>query len=515
MVKFISWIRNHLPTQRRLIQLYTALLYNAHVKGFIKGNIYTGSSKMLCVPGFNCYSCPGAIGACPLGALQNAVASSGNRAPAYVLGILMLYGLTLGRTICGFLCPIGLMQELLHKIPTPKLRKSSVTHILSYLKYVILAVFVIIIPLWYSLQSYPLPAFCKYICPAGTFEGAVGLLSNPLNADKYSMLGVLFTRKFLILLAIVAICVFVYRAFCRFLCPLGAIYGMFSKIAVIGVKVEMPRCTDCGRCVSHCKMDIRRVGDRECIHCGECIDVCPTKAISFKAGKITLHGPEINQSDNNKKKASKLRLIVWMIAILILTAALVFFNLPDNSDKSTNYAVPSSISADEDISDVSTAAVSVGKEVGMIAPDFIVPVYGEDSLFVLSESRGKTVIVNFWATWCTPCCNELPYFDEVYKRYGENVVVVAVHSNLITDDVEAYLSKFTYQIPFALDETGEVIKAYGGSTMLPHTIIIDENGIITYNAVGSVTLEKLESLLGVMPQETATPTTAPQINLRR
>lgn len=168
LAKLLKWLRNHLPTQRRLIQLYTALLYNAHVKGFIKGDIYTGSSKMLCVPGFNCYSCPGAVGACPLGALQNAVASSGSRAPTYVLGILLLYGLILGRTICGFLCPVGLMQELLHKIPTPKVPKGRLTRAFSWVKYVILVVFVIGIPLWYASQRYPLPAFCKYICPAGT-----------------------------------------------------------------------------------------------------------------------------------------------------------------------------------------------------------------------------------------------------------------------------------------------------------------------------------------------------------
>ena len=144
---------------------------------------------MLCLPGLNCYSCPGATGACPLGALQNAVASSGSRTPTYILGILLLFGLTLGRTICGYLCPFGLLQELLHKLPTPKVGKSLITRVLSYTKYVFLFIFVLLIPFWYALQSYPVPAFCKYICPAGTLEGAVGLLSNPINADKYSMLG--------------------------------------------------------------------------------------------------------------------------------------------------------------------------------------------------------------------------------------------------------------------------------------------------------------------------------------
>lgn len=137
----------------------------------------------------------------------------------------------------------------------------------------------------------------------------------------------------------------------------------------------------------------------------------------------------------------------------------------------------------------------------MFAPDFTAPVYGSDTPFVLSEHLGKVVVVNFWATWCTPCCNELPYFDEVYRHYGDQVAVVAIHSDLVTDDVEAYLAKFDYQMPFALDETGSIIKSFGGSTMLPQTIIIDETGLITYNATGSVTLEKLESLLNLSAAE--------------
>ena len=109
MARLIAWLKKCRPTQRRLIQLYAALLHNAYVKGFITGTIYTGPAKMLCMPGLNCYSCPGAVGACPLGSLQNAIASSGSRTPVYVLGILLLLGLTLGRTICGYVCPMGLV----------------------------------------------------------------------------------------------------------------------------------------------------------------------------------------------------------------------------------------------------------------------------------------------------------------------------------------------------------------------------------------------------------------------
>ena len=326
MANVIEKVKAYLPTQRRLIQLYAALLYNAHLKGYISGTIFTGTSKIVCVPGFNCYSCPGAVGACPLGALQNALASSGNRAPYYVFGILMLYGLILGRTICGYLCPLGLMQELLHKIPSPKIKKSNVTRVLSYLKYVFLVVLVVVIPLWYSRQYLPVPAFCKYICPAGTFEGAIGLLSNPANSNMFSMLGILFTRKFVILAVIVALCVFCYRAFCRFICPLGAIYGLFARVNLIGVKVEQARCVDCGKCVRNCGMDIRHVGDHECINCGECIDGCPTRAISFKAGGITLREPEAAVRPERKKKSKRLSIMAWTAALLLLVGVIYYAN---------------------------------------------------------------------------------------------------------------------------------------------------------------------------------------------
>ncbi|MBO4367542.1 MAG: 4Fe-4S binding protein [Clostridia bacterium] len=288
--------KGFLPSKRRLIQLFAALLYNAHLKGFITGEIYTGKVKAVCVPGFNCYSCPGAAGACPLGSLQNALSASGHRAGFYVFGIIMLYGLILGRTICGFLCPMGLIQELLFKIPVPKLKKNRFTRLLSYLKYFILIVFVIIIPLRYALQSFPIPAFCKYICPAGTLEGAVGLLANPINESRLSMLGMLFTKKFIILVLTFLACMFLYRPFCRFLCPLGAIYGFFAKTAFTGIQTDQTACTMCGRCVQVCRMDIRHVGDHECIHCGECISKCPENAIRFKGGRPVLHGPMIHNA---------------------------------------------------------------------------------------------------------------------------------------------------------------------------------------------------------------------------
>lgn len=348
MRKIIDWFKRHMPTKRKIIQLYAALLFNANIKGFITGSIYTGPLKNVCAPGINCYSCPGASAACPLGALQNSLASSNKRLPYYVFGIILLYGIIAGRWICGWLCPFGWIQELLHKIPTPKLKKGKITRILSYFKYVILVVFVFIFPLMYMLRDVPLPGFCKYICPAGTIEGAVGLLANKVNDSMFSMLGPLFTWKFVLLVGFIVASVFIYRFFCRFFCPLGALYGLFNKISFFGIKLEKSKCTNCSLCVSKCKMDINHVGDQECISCGECIDVCPTGAISWKGSKIILHENEITPTDgatpigvvndqdaSSEPKAKKkrfgikkkpLQIIAAILMIALLGGAIVHYN---------------------------------------------------------------------------------------------------------------------------------------------------------------------------------------------
>lgn len=516
-----EWFRNHIPSKRRLIQVYAALLTNANIKGYISGKIYNGrDTKYACVPGLNCYSCPGAVGACPLGSLQNALAETNARASLYVFGILALFGLMLARTICGFLCPVGLGQDLLYKIRTPKLKKSRVTRVLSYLKYVILAVFVIAIPLIYAGFGSKLPGFCKYICPAGTFGGAVMLLINPNNADKFASLGAMFTWKFGVMVAIVTAAIFIYRFFCRFFCPLGAIYGFFNRIALLGVKVDNENCTDCGLCVSHCKMDVKRVGDHECINCGECISVCPTKAIRWKGSKLFVHAntvsapaeaerplgnltasvsaatitesvaeaapvtteatpleavPEVAAKKPKAKKGKKfwLELSAWIAALLVLISALVYFNAI-NVEKP--YVPPEQPGAE------------VGYEVGDTAPDFTVKLYGSDESFNLYEHRGKVTIVNFWATWCGGCLNELPYFKEVAENHPE-WNVIAIHgdnytSAQATDFIIKNYSDWT--LTFAQDNVVNdhclTFDLFGGGDWWPRTVIVDETGVVIYNS---------------------------------
>ena len=477
------------PSSRRLIQLYSALLHNAHLKGFLDGEIYQGKAKYACVPGFNCYSCPGAVGACPLGSIQNALASSGHRAGWYVMGILLLFGVTLGRTICGWLCPLGLIQELLHKIPTYKLRKNRVTRALSWLKYVILAVFVVAIPLWYGLKhDIPVPGFCKYICPAGTLEGAVGLLSNPNNTGLFGMLGILFTRKFTIMLIIGLACVFCYRSFCRFLCPLGAIYGLFNRFCLVGVRVDEKRCNSCGACVRSCGMDVRHVGDHECIHCAKCMDSCARKAIFLKAGKTVLKAPAATLSDSEQAKRRQGGRIAWGVALAVLCFALLWFNFLDPAVRAakTETVAPQADQAAE--------TIPIGYEVGMQLEDFTLECL-DGTEFHLADTRGEVVFLNLWATYCTPCVQELPHFDALYREHEGDIAMLAVHSSIVTDDPDAFLADKGWSIPFAVDtEDDRFWAVVGGSSTLPQTIVLDRNGIVIYNQKGSVTPEVLAAL---------------------
>ncbi len=509
MKRFLQKLKNLIPTKRRLVQLYTALLFNVNFKGFMTGNIfqgkkviealgkeYTVGSKMLCAPGINCYSCPGAIAACPLGSLQGSF-GNGKSAIFYVGGILLLYSILFGRMLCGWFCPFGFIQELLFKIRTPKVRKSPVTRVLSYLKYVILVFFVFIVPITYALRDIPLPAFCKFICPAGTIEGGIVLLSNKINASYFSMLGPIFTWKFMLMVSIIIGSIFIFRLFCRFICPLGALYGLFNKISVFGVKVEESKCTHCNMCVNHCKVDIKTVGDQECISCGECVNVCPTKAISFKGTGIFRKAPatDLPTSANqvNKDSTKTARTITRVISTVLLLglligAAIYYWNL----EPKRNLPIGNGNN---------TVDTEVGNEVGDKCYGYDLPILsanGPTGNTINPSETGKITIINFWGTWCTPCVNELPYFDQIASEYTDDVVVITTHTALIADTAPEFIGKYYANSNLIFAQDGEEEAFYtmlGGRGTYPYTIILDEDGIVVEVIFSSVEYEDLKEVV--------------------
>lgn len=281
--------------RRFSIQAVSALLSNANLKGFFTGKIYQGAGKTVCVPGLNCYSCPGAVGACPIGSLQGFLSGLKFRFPYYVLGFLLFFGALLGRAVCGFLCPFGFFQELLHKIPFPvKKNHFKADRPLRWLKYAVLLLLVVILPLCFTLT----PFFCKYLCPAGTLSG---ILLAVHDSMLRAQLGGIFLWKVFVLAGIVLGCLVAFRPFCKYLCPLGAIYGFFNRIALYRMDLDADRCVSCGSCKKACKMGVdpvRECNSAECIRCGDCVRVCPVNAIHM--------GIKHDKAKNQRKKTTAL-----------------------------------------------------------------------------------------------------------------------------------------------------------------------------------------------------------------
>ncbi len=275
--------KNKNEWKRHRIQALWALLTNSYLVGFAQGKIYRGKLKNLCVPGLNCYSCPGAVGACPIGAMQAVIGSWNFRFAFYAAGFLMFVGALMGRFVCGWLCPFGLVQDLLHKIPfVKKIGTFKGDRLLRRLKYVILIVFVILLPMFLvDVLGQGLPYFCKYICPAGTLEG--GILLVLFNKSMRSALGWLYAWKSVLLIVTVILSIIIYRPFCKYICPLGAVYSVFNPISVFHYRVDKEKCTGCGACAKVCKMQVdpvKNANHPECIRCGACKSACPVKAIT-------------------------------------------------------------------------------------------------------------------------------------------------------------------------------------------------------------------------------------------
>ena len=170
--------------------------------------------------------------------------------------------------------------ETTKKLSTKKLKP------LTYLKYAVLLVMVVLLPA-FLVNDVGMgdPFFCKYLCPQGVLEGAIPL--SLANSGIRAALGKLFTWKFSILLSVIVLSVVFYRPFCKWLCPLGAFYALFNRVSLFQMKVDENKCISCGKCARACKMDVdvtKTPNHTECIRCGMCVSACPTGAVSFRYG---------------------------------------------------------------------------------------------------------------------------------------------------------------------------------------------------------------------------------------
>jgi ferredoxin-type protein NapH len=295
---------------RRWIQGIATITSNAYLLFPFTKNIYQGKLKSLCTPGLNCYSCPAASGACPLGAIQNFLASfRANLALGrfqiglYVIGFLGIIGSLVGRMPCAWVCPFGLLQELLHKIPS---RKLEIPKVLIYLKYVFLALFVVILPLAVTdAFGYGITWFCKFVCPAGTLEAGIPMMF--LQPDLRSLIGILYMNKVLILIIFIILMIPIRRPFCRTVCPLGAIYSVFNKVSIFRMVHHPDKCVLCKQCYADCPMGVKfyeGANQVDCIRCLKCMqESCKFGAISYEIAGITAQKDLENNTNGEEKVA--------------------------------------------------------------------------------------------------------------------------------------------------------------------------------------------------------------------
>ncbi|NIN01840.1 MAG: 4Fe-4S binding protein [candidate division Zixibacteria bacterium] len=266
--------------KRRLFQIGTLVVSNSYIAALFFNRIYQGPFKGVCVPVMNCYGCPLATVNCPIGTLQHFVIIKA--IPFMLIGFFGVIGLVVGRMTCGWLCPFGFFQEMLYKIKTKKFypRKGW-----SYSKYVVLAGLTLLVAFWVGE-----PWFCK-LCPVGTLEAGIPfVLWNP-TGDMFteggtivSRVGLLFYTKLFILFALVGFAILVHQPFCRYACPMGAIWSLFNKFSIFKLKVRSDVCAFFEDCHQGCPMEINvhhNANDGDCIRCLECTKwVC--KTVKFK-----------------------------------------------------------------------------------------------------------------------------------------------------------------------------------------------------------------------------------------
>ena len=200
-----------------------------------------------------------------------------------MVGFLFFVGALIGRGVCGYLCPFGLVQDLLHKIPfVKKIETFKGDKALRKAKYLILLIFVILLPLFLvDIIGQGAPYFCKLICPVGMMEGGIPLVL--MNKSMRGAIGFLYAWKGLILILTIFLSIVIYRPFCKYICPLGAIYSLFNSVSLFRYTLDHQKCIHCGRCKAVCEMQcdpVKNCNDLECIRCGKCKNACPVDAIA-------------------------------------------------------------------------------------------------------------------------------------------------------------------------------------------------------------------------------------------
>lgn len=252
------------------------LRWTTQIMALIMANlgVFTILQTGIPCPFFYCYACPAAAFACPIGVFQNYAALQ--QFPFFALGVVGLFGLALGRFWCGWACPFGLVQDLVSLVRGRRAGDRLRLPRSAGVKFVVLLGVVLLA--WAAGET----LFCK-VCPAGSLFGAIPqrFVSTELHFGTFFYVHLATLGAALVLFALAG------RFWCRYLCPMGAVLGLFNPVSVLKVRVDFQKCSRCQACLRVCPARIDRLEDIEsctdCTRCGRCVEACRADAIGVSA----------------------------------------------------------------------------------------------------------------------------------------------------------------------------------------------------------------------------------------
>jgi len=295
---------------RRIVQFAT--LPVAYAGFIIPGVLH------LVWPSIHCYACPLSVWICPIGALQNFVKLG--RFPFFAMGTMMAAGAGFGRAVCGWICPFGLLNDLLAGMNRFRTRLGVIELLLSLFAglFMVSAAAVnlragvalaiafffalFLIRRFYLFKYLFLAAmlaaaivcadtiFCK-VCAVATFEASIPYAFNPASPIPVNLLGAPFMIHLCVgALSVVGI-LWARRFWCRYICPFGAIMGLTNRFSALRLLRDKEKCDpkSCGAaCLKSCPMGVtgiprlESIDATDCIRCGDCVDACPNGALRLR-----------------------------------------------------------------------------------------------------------------------------------------------------------------------------------------------------------------------------------------
>lgn len=181
------------------------------------------------------------------------------------------------------------------------------------------------------------------------------------------------------------------------------------------------------------------------------------------------------------------RQLVPLLALAALLAACAQPDAPASLGAAT--AAPGSvIAAESRLLDEGSGRPAVGDP----APDFSYSL-GDGTAVRLSDLRGRPVVLNFWATWCIPCVDEMPELQRAADASGGDLVVLAVNRNETRDAIARFTGRVSVRFPLITNTSGDISERYG-VTNLPTTYFINSDGTIAARQLGALTSERLAEL---------------------